>query len=171
MPNAPTHDKLTVVTVAAANVAYFKLVETSDWKAATIFSIAYLFAGYACAGDLDLKSKEYRRWGIFRFIWLPYQWAVPHRSFISHGLVIGGIIRALYLAFVCTLICWLCIWGYSRLGFHVDPSQVTEKGWRYILDWVQANQMPTAAFFLGFVLAGTTHSLADYIYSAWKRQF
>src|SRR6267154_1876546 len=98
MPNAPTHDFLTLATVTAADILYFQRASYPETKLAALFTVTYVFAGYACAGDLDLKSREYRRWGPLRFLWWPYRALVPHRSWISHGLLLGGAIRVLYLA-------------------------------------------------------------------------
>src|SRR6478736_4542956 len=90
LPNASTHDVITLVSVAAMDAAYFRFAPHPDPTAAAVFTLTYLFAGYACAGDLDLDSREYRRWGLLRFLWWPYRTLVPHRSWISHGLVLGG---------------------------------------------------------------------------------
>ena len=83
LPNAPTHDVITLVTAAAADIAYFRVAPHPDSTVATLFTVTYLFAGYACAGDLDLNSREYRRWGPLRFLWWPYRNLVPHRSWVS----------------------------------------------------------------------------------------
>ncbi|HLJ55417.1 MAG TPA: metal-binding protein [Chthonomonadaceae bacterium] len=170
MPDAPVHDAITLITAAAADVAYFHFAPHPDPAAAALFTTAYLFAGYACAGDLDLDSREYRRWGMLRFLWLPYRLCLPHRSWISHGLVLGGAIRAIYLSVVSTLVFWAALWGYSRLGPHVDPTLAASTGWRTILVWTEQNPVLAAAGLGGFILAGTAHSLADFIYSGAKRR-
>jgi len=92
--------------------AYFTLTPNPELSLAVLFTATYLFAGYACAGDLDLDSTEYRRWGPLRFLWWPYKVIVPHRSWISHGLIMGGIIRVLYLALVTTGLLWIGLWLY-----------------------------------------------------------
>jgi uncharacterized metal-binding protein len=53
--------------------------------------------GYWLSPDLDIKSRPFLRWGILRFIWLPYQRFIPHRSPLSHAPVLGSVIRLLYL--------------------------------------------------------------------------
>ena len=170
MPNAPTHDAITLITAAAADVAYFRLAPHPDPMAATLFTITYLFAGYACAGDLDLNSREYLRWGPFRFIWWPYRNLVPHRSWISHGILLGGVIRAAYLGTASTLLFWVCLWSYSRLGPHVDPTLAAENGWRTILTWAHIHPFMAGAALGGFILAGSAHSIADIVYSRLKRR-
>ncbi len=171
MPGAKAHDMITLITAAAANGAYFAFTPHPNTNFAALFTISYLFAGYACAGDLDLDSKEYRRWGLLRFLWKPYQMLVPHRSWVSHGLILGGVIRAAYLALVCTLLGWLVVWGISRLGPHYDATQLAQQQWQSLFALAQAHPQETLALASGFVLAGTTHSLADIIWSGLKRRF
>lgn len=170
MPNAPTHDLITLVTAAGADVVYFRAAPHPDPTLAAVFTAVYLFAGYACAGDLDLDSREYRRWGLLRFIWWPYRNLVPHRSWISHGLILGGLIRVVYLAIVSTAVFWIGLWAYSRLGPHVDPTRYTETGWQSLVGWVRRYPNAAGAALSGFVLAGTAHSLSDLIYSRAKRR-
>ena len=170
MPNAPTHDAITLVTAIGADIAYFRLSPHPDPMLAALFTGAYLFAGYACAGDLDLNSREYNRWGLLRFLWWPYRTLVPHRSWISHGLILGGAIRAGYLAVISTLVFWFGLWIYSRLGVHVDPTLAAVSGWQTLAVWLRLHPFPAAAMLSGFILAGTAHSLSDFIYSGMKRR-
>ena len=171
MPNAHAHDVITLVTVAAADAGYLLYVPHADPGLAALFTVSYLFAGYACAGDLDLNSREYRRWGPLRFLWWPYRVLVPHRSWVSHGLILGGVIRAMYLATVTTLVVWAVAWGYSRLGPHVNPSGVAQAEWLSLFSLANRYPRSTAALLGGFILAGTTHSIADIIWSGIKRRF
>lgn len=171
MPNAPTHDLITLVTAAGADIAYFKLAPHPNTTLAVLFTASYLFAGYACAGDLDLKSKEYRRWGPLRFLWLPYQKLVPHRSWVSHGLIAGGIIRLLYLATVCTLLFWGGLWLFGRYVPHVHANAMTHAEWQSLFSFAHAHPQWTLALLTGFILAGTTHTLADCIATGLKRRF
>ena len=171
MPGARTHDLITLVTAAGVDVAYFTQAPHPDPAVATLFTASYLFAGYACAGDLDLDSKEYRRWGPFRFIWWPYRAIVPHRSWVSHGLIMGGLIRVLYLATALTLLFWGALWLYSRLGPHVDPGAETRAEWTSLFTVANAHPQPTIALLAGFILAGTAHSVADAVSTWFKRRF
>lgn len=171
MPNAPTHDFITLVTAAGANLAYFTLAPHPDTRLAVLFTASYVFAGYACAGDLDLKSTEYKRWGRLRWLWLPYQKLVPHRSWVSHGLILGGVIRLLYLAIVCTLLLWAGLWIYGRYVSHVNPDALTRAHWQSLLSLSHAHPLSTLALVSGFILAGTTHTLADTVFTFCKRRF
>jgi len=171
MPGARTHDMITVVTAAAADVAYFALAPHPDGAIAALFTIAYLFAGFACAGDLDLNSKEYRRWGPLRFLWMPYRVCVPHRSWVSHGMILGGVIRAFYLAIVTTLLVWTVVWGISRLGPHLDPNAVARNEWASLFGFMKTHPQWTVAMLMGFILAGSAHSAADFMSTWFKRRF
>ena len=58
----------------------------------------FLFSGLMFGPDLDIYSVQYKRWGYLRWLWIPYQKTLKHRSFFSHGLIIGTTIRLIYLA-------------------------------------------------------------------------
>jgi uncharacterized metal-binding protein len=62
-----------------------------------IAASSHLLGGLYLSPDLDLKSLPWRRWGVLRFIWLPYQKAISHRHWLSHAPIIGSIVRLLYL--------------------------------------------------------------------------
>lgn len=49
--------------------------------------------------DLDLpRCNALRRWGLFRFMWKPYQRIIPcHRHVLSHLPIIGTVGRVVYL--------------------------------------------------------------------------
>jgi uncharacterized metal-binding protein len=51
-------------------------------------------------GDLDTNSRPYNRWFIFKMIWIPYQLLFKHRSIFTHGLIIGTLIRVIYVGII-----------------------------------------------------------------------
>ena len=61
-----------------------------------IAASSHLLGGLYLSPDLDLKSNPWKRWGVLRFIWLPYQ-RIPHRHWLSHAPIVGSIGRLLYL--------------------------------------------------------------------------
>ncbi len=64
-----------------------------------IAASAHLLGGLYLSPDLDLKSKPFKRWGILRVLWMPYQKLIPcHRHWLSHGVIVGSVVRLLYLA-------------------------------------------------------------------------
>tara|TARA_Y100001968_G_C18844720_1_gene475266 strand:- start:6 stop:464 length:459 start_codon:yes stop_codon:yes gene_type:complete len=62
-----------------------------------IFSISFLVGGLWLSPDLDTLSIPLKRWGFIKIIWLPYRKIIKHRSFLSHGIVIGTTIRLVYI--------------------------------------------------------------------------
>jgi uncharacterized metal-binding protein len=98
MPNGSTHDIITVaIAPVVAGVAYFA---TKDLKTTAIILVAYLFASLMFNGDLDTNSRPYNRWFIFKMIWIPYQLLFEHRSVFTHGLIIGTVIRVVYVGLI-----------------------------------------------------------------------
>ena len=138
----------------------------------------YLFSGLMFGPDLDIYSQQYKRWGIFRWIWLPYRRSMRHRSFLSHGFLIGTVIRVIYL------LTWIiaslgAIVLLSAVAYHITGEAVvwsqfsqeywtTGKGWltrslqQYPLEWVTV--------LLGLELGALSHSLSDWIGSRYKRR-
>ena len=171
MPNAPTHDAITLITAVGADIAYFHFAPHPDFPLAALFTVAYIFAGYACAGDLDLDSKEYRRWGPFRFVWWPYQKFIRHRSRLSHGLFVGGIFRILYLLGVVLLFSWGSALLFSLYLKTVDPVEITRQNVLTLGLFVRTYPHEVAVASAGFILAGTAHSIADLISTRLKRTF
>lgn len=60
---------------------------------------AHLIGGLFLSPDLDCPSRPYYRWGVLRFIWLPYmKLVIPHhRHVLSHGLILGSLVRIIYI--------------------------------------------------------------------------
>lgn len=98
MPNGKTHDRITfiVAPIIAGGSYYF----TRDIKTVLILMSAYFFASLMFNGDLDINSRPYNRWWLFKMIWIPYQLMFNHRSIFTHGLIIGTIIRLIYLGII-----------------------------------------------------------------------
>src|SRR6266566_7018649 len=99
MPNARTHDLITIVTAAASTPAVLNSSLPQIGPITTVVLVgSYLASGILFSPDLDLHSRPYRRWGPLRFIWLPYQKMIPHRSWVSHSFVFGPLFRVCYFA-------------------------------------------------------------------------
>lgn len=167
MPAGRTHDNITLVTASFMVPISAGLIFDGQPGRAALFLGSYLLSGLLFSDDLDIHSIEYRRWRILRFLWLPYQKLVPHRSWISHGLIIGPIVRITYFAIVCTAAIWLLLTVLSRL-LPLDASGIIG-GWLSALaqsvvdhpDW-------WGVAFLGFVLGGSMHSVSDAVWSWWR---
>lgn len=139
MPSGRTHDIITATTTPV--VGYVTYLITADIKTTTILTFAYVFASLMFNGDLDIESRPYYRWSIMRFIWLPYQKIFHHRSVFTHGLIIGTIIRILYLIPIPILI----------LGLSGDLNMILNLNPQLIL-----------LVLIGLELGSAIHTISDY---------
>jgi uncharacterized metal-binding protein len=170
MPNARTHDIITVVTAATAT----PVVLTSTLPDITPLTTAVLITTYLASGlvfspDLDLHSRPYRRWGPLRFIWIPYQKMIPHRSWVSHSFVLGPLIRVLYFALASVLL-YLATTTLINLFTPVDATGTLLNLSRTITAWTQSHPTLIAYALAGLLLGGASHTLADIVYSWIKRK-
>lgn len=81
----------------------------------------------------------------------------------------GGLIRALYLVSMVLLLSWAAVWVWNSCGLNVDPNLVTQVEERSLWQIMRTHPKETGAFVAGFVLAGTTHSVADLVTTRLKR--
>ncbi len=139
MPNGSTHDLITILTAPVIAVATYYF--TRDIKTTTIVIVAFLFASFMFNGDLDTNSSPYNRWWILKMFWIPYQLMFDHRSIFTHGIIIGTVIRLLYVGIVPVIYLWS-----------------TNK--QYILNNV--DPMQALFVFIGLELGSAIHSIADW---------
>lgn len=104
MPNGKTHDRITYITTPVVGILSCILI--TDIKNIIILMFTYFFASIMFNGDLDTNSRPYNRWWILKIIWIPYQLMFGHRSIFTHGLIIGTVIRILYLGIIPFIIIW-----------------------------------------------------------------
>jgi uncharacterized metal-binding protein len=98
MPNGRTHDIITIIVApAVAGISYWL---TKNLITTGIILGCYLFASLMFNGDLDANTRPYNRWFILKMIWIPYQLMFHHRSVFTHGLIIGTLIRIVYIAII-----------------------------------------------------------------------
>jgi len=98
MPSYKTHDTITYLLLIFLIPISLLYIGINIYS--LIFIVSYIFSGLMFNGDLDCKSKPYYRWWIFRFVWIPYQSLFKHRSFFTHGIIIGTLIRLLYILII-----------------------------------------------------------------------
>ena len=102
MPSGKTHDAITLILAAPTFVVGWSA--TGSVLLASIITCAMLFGGLMFGPDLDIQSRQYTRWGVFRFLWFPYKLMFRHRSRWSHGIIFGTLIRVVYFATVLALL-------------------------------------------------------------------
>jgi uncharacterized metal-binding protein len=176
MPSGRTHDSITLWCLPPLAAIGWWLTE--DGTVMLLFCGCFLFSGLMFGPDLDIYSRQYQRWGVLRWVWLPYRRSMSHRSVLSHGPVIGTLLR---VAYVVTLLLTIAIAGY---GFWAIGEQIrgTVSDWLELFrPWFDGLVAGTAASiqqhprrwigsFLGLELGAMSHSLSDTIGSAIKRR-
>ncbi|MCW7077485.1 MAG: metal-binding protein [Candidatus Syntrophoarchaeum sp.] len=60
----------------------------------------FLFGTMYVSPDLDIQSKPFQRWGIFRILWYPFLRIVAHRSNWSHNILLGPITVVSYFMLI-----------------------------------------------------------------------
>lgn len=164
MPSGRTHDRITLWGLPF--VTGFTFGSTGSGNITLIVAGTYLFSGLMFGPDLDLYSIQYKRWGYLRWIWIPYQKALRHRSLLSHGLIIGTTVRIVYLAI------WLSILGIFCLGI---AQLVWDVGWNWqfltqtVRTELTQHTAQWIALYLGLELGAISHIVSDWSSSAYKR--
>ncbi|MDJ0581434.1 metal-binding protein [Crocosphaera sp.] len=165
MPSGRTHDRITYLSLPPLAVIIYILTGRGGWL--LWFSGAYLFSGLMFGPDLDIYSVQYKRWGVIRWIWLPYQSFLKHRSFFSHGVILGTVIRVIYLS---TLVLILAIFfvAIAQLiwGFNWNWRNFAENIFNLLKNVYLGEAV---VIFIGLELGAMSHSLSDYLVSHWKR--
>lgn len=165
MPSGRTHDRITLWSLPLITGMTFGQTRSSHLT--LIVASCFLFSGLMFGPDLDIqRSYHFQRWGWLRWLWLPYQKSVRHRSFLSHGPVIGTAVRLLYLSiwlmigviFVILIaqFIWKIEWNLSELA-------------RMLLRSLSQHSMEWFAIFLGLELGAMAHYLSDWVSSGYKR--
>lgn len=166
MPNGHTHDAVTWFLVTP--VALLAWNVTQDVGKSAVFTGAFVFAGLMFSGDLDLPSSQYRRWGRLRWLWKPYQWLVPHRSVISHGVLLGPLGRLLYLLGVALAVVAVInrvqsgVWSFpwrEMNGAIALAAALDEHTWAL-----------AAWGLLGLTIGGASHSVVDWGWTGIRRR-
>lgn len=169
MPSGRTHDFITIVTGAAGAPAALNsgLPDLGPTNAMVLLG-AYVASGLLFSPDLDLRSVSYRRWRKMRWIWIPYQRMVPHRSWISHSLLFGPVLRVIYFAGVMGLLSLIAL-GLLNLLVPIDPTGSIVQITTGISEWAQFHPSVIGYAVLGFVLGGAAHTITDAVWSFIKR--
>jgi uncharacterized metal-binding protein len=147
--------------IAGATLYLTKRADLAFWV-----SGGFLVSGLIFGPDLDLYSYHYKRWGIFRYLWRPYQKTLKHRSIWSHGPIVGTIGRIVYLGLWLGLVglLWLgisqLIWGQAYTGQQLLGI------FKHSVDRDRAVYI---AVFCGLELGAMSHYMSDWTVSTFKR--
>ncbi|AUS99458.1 MULTISPECIES: metal-binding protein [Nostocales] len=164
MPSGGTHDRITLWALpVVAGVTFW---QTRSGNVTLLVAGGFMFGGLMFGPDLDIYSRQYQRWGFLRWIWLPYQKSLRHRSFLSHGPIIGTTLRVVYLSSIMAILAMVMV-------------AIAEKLWNITVSWqdiegtvgrsLSSYATECLALFLGLELGAMSHSLSDWGGSAYKR--
>ena len=105
MPSGRTHADISIVI---AGLTYTYLIRQNEPPVLAITTALGIIMGILITPDLDVKGTRADRivrtrigtlpaimWGI---LWNPYSKLIPHRSVMSHGIIIGTAIRLIYIS-------------------------------------------------------------------------
>lgn len=165
MPSGRTHDRITLWSLPWVVLLSFLLARNGELT--LIVAASYLFSGLMFGPDLDIHSVQFKRWGVFRRIWLPYQKTLSHRSWFSHGPIIGTTVRVLY--FLCLLFL-VAILVVAIAQLFIGFAWNWQTFFKNLGRWIAFDYRSEAiALFLGLELGAMSHSLSDWIGSSYKR--
>lgn len=164
MPSGKTHDAFTFLLTLP--VGLISLVFSGDLYVAIPITFAFLFGGLMFGPDLDTHSNQYTRWGMFRFLWYPYQVFFSHRSRWSHGYLFGTLLRVIYFSGILTLLSFIFIFfltGY--IGGEVPWVFDYTESWSRLGTYLRLNFGEYILYFvfLGLWLGAASHTSVDMI--------
>lgn len=139
------------------------------WRESLVYGALNLAAQTILTPDLDIRCMWSRCWG--GLFW-PYQKALSHRSFYSHGPVVGTLGRIFYVAVLAWLLSVVGVLG-------VDVVQMQPLNFSAAMTWLDGflgahcpnltrTQLMTG--FAAMECGSMLHVSADYISTALKRQ-
>ncbi|HEY9750713.1 MAG TPA: metal-binding protein [Allocoleopsis sp.] len=164
MPSGRTHDRITLWSLPL--VAGLTYGQTHSSSLTLLVASGFLFGGLMFGPDLDIYSRQYQRWGWLRWIWLPYRKMMRHRSFWSHGPVVGTVLRLLYLATWLSAVSLVGVAIAAALGYAIpDWPTATGLAQQSVLQY----SPEIMALCLGLELGALSHSCSDWLGSAYKR--
>lgn len=165
MPSGKNHDRITFFCLPC--LVPMALILTHKLLLTFLITGSFLFSGLMFGPDLDIYSIQFKRWGPLRWLWLPYQKILAHRSFFSHGFIIGTTIRIIYL---CSFILLCAIFTVAILQFI----------WGFDWNWqkfvissfvslIGIYRQEAIAILVGLELGAMSHYLADWMTSFLKK--
>ena len=164
MPSGATHDRITIWALPfIAGVTFW---QTHSSGITLLVAGGFMFGGLMFGPDLDIYSIQYQRWGYFRFIWLPYQKSLRHRSFLSHGPLIGTTVRVFYLCVLITVAAIIILFTAEKL---LNMTLSWQEVAKHLLDIINLHRTEFLALFVGLELGAMSHSISDWSNSAYKR--
>ncbi|HNG94730.1 MAG TPA: metal-binding protein [Acidobacteriota bacterium] len=172
MPSGKTHDLITYILAIPTAVAFFLL--TRNPGLTLLGTGAMLFSGLMFGPDLDTRSVQYFRWGIFRGIWIPYQRLCGHRSRLSHGILFSTFFRIFYFLAILTAILAITLFIQNIWVLGMPPTadqgvKVVQESLFRMLKLIQSfDKRILILTVAGLWIGAMTHSVSDFLGSTFK---
>jgi uncharacterized metal-binding protein len=163
MPSGKNHDKIAVISIIPVFFTGYLLLKFNSVES-LILTISVLFSQLMFGPDLDAKSTQYKRWGIIKWIWLPYRKLFRHRSKFSHGLLLGPTLRCIYLLCIALMIFIginFFVYSYFDINLAVKMINILKTGIFYI----QSAKSYIILVISGLFFGAAIHTLTDKITS------
>ena len=172
MPSGRTHDIVTLLFVPPTCALVWWA--TGSWKLCAIVGAATLFGGLMFGPDLDIQSRQYTRWGPLRLVWFPYKVVFSHRSRLTHGIILGTLIRVIYFTGALVLIALFAAYVHARF-FSGDPAPSPAEialAWQAIqtnLSLYGVDRNVLIATFAGLWWGAAIHTFTDVFWSMLRK--
>ena len=168
MPSGKIHDSVALISVIPIYLAGNYLFKFNQPELYTLVLVS-VFSQMMFGPDLDAQSCQYKRWGLLKWIWLPYRKIFTHRSRFSHGIILGPIFRCIYLFIVCILFFSLLrLFIIQLLGIDIIFSLKPGLS-EFIVDSKYSDFIPfTAPLIIGLFVGAAIHTFTDKIFSFFK---
>lgn len=167
MPSGKVHDSINFFILFPTFFVCLLVFRLSYFDS-FLFTASSFAAQFLLGPDLDIKSKQYKRWGLFRLLWLPYRLLLGHRSRFSHGLILGPIFRAVYFIFwVLVIVKTSDFLMYKYL--HLDFGGYLLPQISIIIAKIKLTNL--YSFICGYFAGAAVHTLTDKVSSFFKNLF
>lgn len=160
MPSGKTHDLITFTTLPV--VCLGGIWVTQESTSTLILAGSYVFAASMFSGDLDLNSRQTKRWGPLSILWKPYQ-KFGHRSIWTHGVFVGTAIRLLYVLAWATILVFL-------LSMIPSITYDVTNMYQDLFGLIQRYPDETSLVLAGLLLGAFSHTFADITVSFMKKK-
>lgn len=154
MPSGKTHTKINLLSLPIVLLILISYgLTTFDFL--LTFALGFLIGTFFLTPDLDIHSAAYKKWGILRIFWYPYQVVMPHRSPLTHTIIIGDLIRLLYMLIV-----------FSPFLYILNITVLEGR----LLEITKEHEVELITFVMGVIVASTLHIVADHVNTRRKKK-
>lgn len=157
MPSYKTHKFFNYVVVFPIICGILYFLNQWSYSVGILLLLGFYLGTNWITPDLDTNSAPSNKNRIWRILWTPYRWIMPHRG-DSHKIAVGFIGRMLYLNIIIGLLAYLLIpvpW-YSLIWQAVTTPEL------FVM---------ISLVMFGIMIANAGHIVLDRIATRFKRAF